>query len=171
MRPERFVAAGNSAGAVAVAGMTVSAARAAAIAALAFCAGFAVAHAPVPAHAATALQPAVIDLGAVTPADLPPPSAASPNLRSKVLFTADGSAGQIQIGTVAKHYHADANEVQFVVSGSGTEWLGDKQVALKPGTLLIIPAGTAHAGTTDPNLKVYSIKTPPQAPTDVHPVP
>ncbi|MBV8298609.1 MAG: cupin domain-containing protein, partial [Candidatus Eremiobacteraeota bacterium] len=91
--------------------------------------------------------------------------------RSKLLVAADGATAQVQIGTVIKHYHADANEVQYVVSGSGTEWLGDKQVALKPGMMIVIPAGTPHAGTTDANLKIVSWKTPPQAPTDVHPVP
>jgi len=152
--------------------MTHTALRTAVVAALAFGAGIAVAHLPQPARAAAApLQPAVVDLAAITAADLPTPAPASPNLRSKLLVAADGATGQIQIGTVAKHYHADANEIQVVLSGSGTEWLGDKQVALKPGTMLIIPAGTPHAGTTDPNLKIVSFKTPPQAPTDVHPVP
>ena len=146
--------------------------RTAVVAVLAFGAGLAVAHAPQPAHAAAApLQPAVIDLMAIQPADLPTPTPASPNVRSKLLVAADGATGQIQIGTVAKHYHADANEIQIVMSGSGTEWLGDKQVALKPGMMLIIPAGTPHAGTTDPNLKIVAFKTPPQAATDVHPVP
>ena len=92
-------------------------------------------------------------------------------MRSKLLAAADGATGQIQIGTVAKHYHADANEIQIVLEGSGTEWLGDKQVALKPGTMLIIPAGTPHGGTTDSHLKIVAFKTPPQAATDVHPVP
>ena len=152
--------------------MTHTAFRTAVVAALAFGAGLAVAHLPQPARAAAApLQAAVIDLTAITAADLPTPTPASPNLRSKLLFAADGATGQIQIGTVVKHYHADANEIQVVLSGSGTEWLGDKQVALKPGTMLIIPAHTPHAGTTDPNLKIVSFKTPPQAPTDVHPVP
>jgi mannose-6-phosphate isomerase-like protein (cupin superfamily) len=152
--------------------MTHTALRTVAVAALAFGAGLAVAHAPQPARAAAApLQAAVIDLTAIQPADLPTPTPASPNLRSKLLVAADGATGQIQIGTVQKHYHADANEIQIVLSGSGTEWLGDKQVALKPGTMLIIPAGTPHAGTTDANLKIVSFKTPPQAPTDVHPVP
>jgi quercetin dioxygenase-like cupin family protein len=84
---------------------------------------------------------------------------------------ADGATVQVQIGTVPKHYHSDANEIQVVMSGSGTEWLGDKQVALKPGTMLIIPAGTPHGGTTDSNLKIVAIKTPPQASTDFHPTP
>jgi mannose-6-phosphate isomerase-like protein (cupin superfamily) len=152
--------------------MTYTALRTAAVAAVAFAAGLAVAHAPQPARAASApLQPAVIDVAALAPSDLPAPTAASPNLRSKLLAVADGATAQVQIGTVAKHYHADANEIQIVISGSGTEWLGDKQVALKPGTVLIIPAGTPHAGTTDANLKIVAIKTPPQAAMDVHPVP
>jgi len=152
--------------------MTHTALRTAVVAALAFGAGLAVAHLPQPARAAAApLQPAVIDVAAITAADLPTPAPASPNLRSKLLVAADGATAQVQIGTVIKHYHADANEVQYVVSGSGTEWLGDKQVALKPGMMIVIPAGTPHAGTTDANLKIVSWKTPPQAPTDVHPVP
>ncbi|MBV8298364.1 MAG: cupin, partial [Candidatus Eremiobacteraeota bacterium] len=110
--------------------MTHTALRTAVVAALAFGAGLAVAHLPQPARAAAApLQPAVIDVAAITAADLPTPAPASPNLRSKLLVAADGATAQVQIGTVIKHYHADANEVQYVVSGSGTEWLGDKQVA------------------------------------------
>jgi mannose-6-phosphate isomerase-like protein (cupin superfamily) len=152
--------------------MTQPLIRTAVVAVLAFGAGLAVAHAPQPARAAAApLQPAVIDLAGMAPSDLPAPTAASPNLRSKILAAADGATVQMQIGTVVKHYHADANEIQIVMSGSGTEWLGDKQVALKPGMMLVIPAGTPHAGTTDPNLKIVAIKTPPQAATDVHPVP
>jgi mannose-6-phosphate isomerase-like protein (cupin superfamily) len=142
------------------------------VAALAFGAGLAVAHLPQPARAAAApLQAAVIDLAALTPSDLPTPTAASPNVRTKVLAVADGATAQLQIGTVAKHYHADANEIQIVMSGSGTEWLGDKQVTLKPGMMLIIPAGTPHGGTTDGNLKIAAFKTPPQAAADVHPLP
>lgn len=152
--------------------MMTSALRTAAVAAAAFGAGLAVAHFPQAARAAAApLQPAVIDLAALQPSDLPTPTPASPNVRTRMLAVADGATVQVQIGTVAKHYHADANEIQIVVAGSGTEWLGDKQIALKPGTMLVIPAGTPHAGTVDPGLKIVSIKTPPQAATDVHPVP
>jgi mannose-6-phosphate isomerase-like protein (cupin superfamily) len=152
--------------------MSSTALRTIAVAGLAFTAGLAVAHVQQPAGAAGApLQPAVIDLAAIQPADLPTPTPASPNLRSKTLVAADGATMALQIGTVFKHFHADANEIQIVLAGSGTEWLGDKQIALKPGTMLVIPAGTAHAGTTDPGLKILSIKTPPQSPTDIHPVP
>jgi len=152
--------------------MKHTALRMAAVAILAFGAGIAVAHAPQAARAASPpLQPMVYDLAAMTPDDLSPPTAASPNLRSRSLFAQDGATGAIQIGTVFKHYHADANEIQYVVSGTGTEWLGDRQIPLHPGVLLVIPAGTPHAGTVDPNLKIFAIKTPPQAAADIHPVP
>jgi mannose-6-phosphate isomerase-like protein (cupin superfamily) len=152
--------------------MTQSTLRTAVVAGLAFAAGIGVARLPLPARAAAPpLTPQIIDLAALQASDLPAPTTTSPNLRAKTLVTADGMTGQIQIGTVFKHYHAEANEIQVVLSGSGTEWLGDKQVALKPGTMLIIPMGTPHAGTTDPNLKIVSFKTPPQAPTDTHPIP
>ncbi len=152
--------------------MTLPVLRTAVVAGLAFAAGLAVAHVQQPAGAAAApLQPAVVDLTAMQPSDLPAPTPASPKLRSKLLAIADGATVQLQIGTVLKHFHADANEIQIVLAGSGTEWLGDKQVALRPGIMLVIPAGTPHAGTVDPNLKILAIKTPPQAATDIHPVP
>jgi mannose-6-phosphate isomerase-like protein (cupin superfamily) len=146
--------------------------RTGAVAGIAFAAGLGVAHLTQGARAASPpLQAAAIDLAALTPADLPTPTPTSPNLRSKPLVAADGATAALQIGTVVKHYHQDANEIQIVLAGSGTEWLGDKQVPLKAGTMLIIPAGTPHGGTTDANLKIASFKTPPQAPTDIHPVP
>jgi mannose-6-phosphate isomerase-like protein (cupin superfamily) len=154
--------------------MTHTAFRTAAIAVLAFGLGLGAARIVAPARAAAApLQPAILDLSALGPADLPTPSPASPNNRSKTLVLADGATVAIQIGTVAKHYHAEANEIQYVVDGTGTEWLGDKDYPVKPGTLLIIPKGTPHAGTTQTSghLKILAIKTPPQDPADVHPVP
>ena len=152
--------------------MTKTALRTASVAAVAFAAGLAVAHLSPAARAAAApLQPMALDLSTLTPNDLPPPSPATPNLRSRTFMVADGATMQVQIGTVFKHYHADANEIQVVLAGGGTEWLGTQQVPLHPGMVLVIPAGTPHGGTTDPNLKIVAVKTPPQAPTDTHPIP
>jgi mannose-6-phosphate isomerase-like protein (cupin superfamily) len=79
----------------------------------------------------------------------------------------------LQTGNAAKHYHADANEIQIVLEGTGTEWLGDQQVSLKPGMMIVIPKGTNHAGwtVTSGPVMLISIKTPPQDPSDVHFVP
>jgi mannose-6-phosphate isomerase-like protein (cupin superfamily) len=152
--------------------MTKTALTTASVAAIAFAAGLAVAHlTPAALAAAPPLQPMALDVAALTPADLPPPAPATPNLRSRTFVVADGAAMQAQIGTVQKHLHSDANEIQVVIAGGGTEWLGTTQVPLHPGMVLVIPAGTPHGGTTDPNLKIVAVKTPPQAPTDFHPVP
>ena len=53
-------------------------------------------------------------------------------------------------------------------SGTGTVWLDDKEVRVKPGDLIVIPKGTAHGGTKPDGrtLKAIAIKTPPQAPDD-----
>jgi mannose-6-phosphate isomerase-like protein (cupin superfamily) len=148
--------------------------RMAFVVALAFAAGFAVARLPQTARAAAMpLQPASIDLTAMGPDAMPTPTAIFPNLRSKTLVVTDGMTAAFQVGLAPKHYHADANEVQIIIEGTGTEWLGDKQVPFKPGTLIIIPKGTNHAGivVTSGPIELLSMKTPPQDPSDVHFVP
>jgi mannose-6-phosphate isomerase-like protein (cupin superfamily) len=148
--------------------------RTAAVAAVAFFAGIGIAHAPfggAPAALAAAapLQPAAIDLLAVAAGAMPSPSATFPDLRSKTLVVADGMTVALQTGTAAKHVHNDANEVQVVLQGAGTEWLGDREVPLKAGTLLVIPKGTVHGGiVASAPLTFVSVKTPPQDPADVH---
>ncbi len=74
----------------------------------------------------------------------------------------------IQDGNVGKHMHPNANEIQYILEGTGTIWLGDKEVRVKPGDLIIIPKGTAHGGTKPDGrtFKAIAIKTPPQAPDD-----
>ncbi|HTZ54155.1 MAG TPA: cupin domain-containing protein [Candidatus Acidoferrum sp.] len=141
------------------------------VAAIGFALGLSAARMPLAHAAAAPLQAAAIDLLAITPDAMPSPSAQFPNLRSKTLIVTDGMTAALQIGTAPKHYHADANEVQIVLAGTGTEWLGDKQVPLQPGMMIVIPMGTNHAGLVDTSggkLRFVSFKTPPQAPTDVH---
>jgi mannose-6-phosphate isomerase-like protein (cupin superfamily) len=146
----------------------------AAVAFVAFGAGFGAAHLTAPAAAASVpMTPQAVDMNALTLNDLPATGPSNP-LHAKGLVAQDGMTLGVQIGIVPKHYHADANEVQYVVDGTGTEWLGDKQIALKPGLLLIIPKGTPHGGSTETNgshLKLVAIKTPPQAPDDTHLLP
>jgi mannose-6-phosphate isomerase-like protein (cupin superfamily) len=89
------------------------------------------------------------------------------------IVTQDAMTLGVQVGAVPKHYHADANEIQYVLEGTGTEWLGDKQVDMHPGVLLVIPKGTPHGGTViaTGSMRLLVIKTPPQAPDDVHLLP
>jgi mannose-6-phosphate isomerase-like protein (cupin superfamily) len=90
-------------------------------------------------------------------------------MHSKMFMSADGATISIQDGNVGKHMHPNTNEIQYILEGTGTIWLGDKQVKVGPGDLVIIPKGTAHGGTKPDGrpLKAIAIKTPPQAPDDM----
>ncbi len=94
--------------------------------------------------------------------------ASGTGFRSKGLVAQDGMTLGVQAGNVPKHMHLDANEIQYILEGTGTIWLGDKEVAVKPGDLIIIPKGTPHGGSKPDGrpFKAIAIKTPPQAADD-----
>jgi mannose-6-phosphate isomerase-like protein (cupin superfamily) len=120
------------------------------------------------AHAEGApFAPAMIDLVSIKHGDLP--STANPEMNAKVLVVTDNATIGIQSGNVAKHIHAKTDEIQYIIEGSGEMWLGGERKAFKPGTLIIIPKGTAHGGTlvTSGPVKAIAIKIPPQPKDDV----
>lgn len=134
---------------------------------VAFAAGAGVTHFLRPALAAENLTAQVIHTGELEGDTISPVN--SGGMRNKVLAVADGMTVAIQDGSPPKHLHANAHEIQYILEGTGTIWLGDKEVTVKPGDLVIIPKGTPHAGTK-PNgrtIKAIAIKTPPQTPDDV----
>jgi mannose-6-phosphate isomerase-like protein (cupin superfamily) len=131
--------------------------------AAAFAAGCGVTHMLRPALAAEEIVAQVIRTGELTDDALGQPNAGG--TRSKMFVKADGATVSVQNGMVPKHMHPNTNEMQYILEGTGTIWLGDKQVEVKPGDLVIIPKGTPHGGTSKP-LKAIAIKTPPQAPDD-----
>ena len=139
---------------------------------LAFVAGVAVSplaqHALPDAHAqAVPLAPAMIDLTALKHGDIP--TTPNPEMNARGLVTTDNATIGIQSGNVKKHIHPKTDEIQYIIEGSGSMWLGGERKDFKPGTLLIIPKGTAHAGTivTSGPVKALAIKIPPQAADDV----
>jgi mannose-6-phosphate isomerase-like protein (cupin superfamily) len=71
-------------------------------------------------------------------------------------------------GNVARHIHPKTDEIQYIIEGSGAMWLGNERKEFKPGTLIVIPKGTAHGGTlvTSGPVKAIAIKIPPQGPND-----
>ncbi|WP_342727715.1 cupin domain-containing protein [Bradyrhizobium sp. B097] len=134
--------------------------------ATAFAAGCGVTHLLRPALAAESITAQVIHTGEMEGDKLG--DANKVGFRSKTFVSADGATVSIQDGNVPKHMHPNTNEMQFVLEGTGTVWLGDKEVTVKPGDLIVIPKGTPHGGTK-PNgraIKSIAIKTPPQAPDD-----
>jgi mannose-6-phosphate isomerase-like protein (cupin superfamily) len=139
--------------------------------ALAFAAGLVLSplaqHAIPDAHAqASALVPAMIDLAALTHADLP--GTGNPEMNARSLVVTDNATIGIQSGNVAKHAHPKTDEIQYIIEGSGAMWLGGERKDFKAGTLIIIPKGTAHGGTlvTHGPVKAIAIKIPPQPKDD-----
>ena len=140
--------------------------------ALAFAAGANISRLQPQAQAATEMTPMVIHVPDLSGDKLG--LASGTGLRSKGIVVQDGMTLSVQAGPVPKHLHVNANEIQYYLEGSGTIWLGDKEVHVGPGDLVVIPKGTAHGGTKpdagSPQFKAIAIKTPPQAPDDVKPL-
>jgi quercetin dioxygenase-like cupin family protein len=90
-------------------------------------------------------------------------------LRSKGLLVTPSGTIAVQTGNVPKHTHMNSDEIQYVISGSGTFWLGDQERQVHPGDLIIVPKGVAHAGfrPTSGEFKVLAIKLPPQGAGDL----
>jgi mannose-6-phosphate isomerase-like protein (cupin superfamily) len=134
--------------------------------AAAFAAGCGVTHVLRPAFAADTITAQVIHTGELEGDALSP--AASNGMRNKLFVAVDGATIAVQDGNTPKHLHANANEIQCILEGTGTIWLGDKEVRVKPGDLVVIPKGTPHGGSKPDGrtLKAIAIKTPPQAPDD-----
>jgi len=124
-------------------------------------------HALIEARAdAAPLVPKMIDLAALNYGNLP--ATPNPEMHSMPLVLTDNATIALQAGNVAKHIHNKSDEIQYIVEGSGSMWLGGERHDFKPGTLIIIPKGTAHAGTivTNGPVKAIAIKIPPQAQGD-----
>jgi mannose-6-phosphate isomerase-like protein (cupin superfamily) len=139
---------------------------------VAFGAGAFTARIPETARAAAPAPVATsIDLGALTLADFPSPNPAHPNLRTKTLAQVDSTVFAYSMGGAPKHTHAGTTEVQLILAGTGTEWLGDKQIPIAPGTFVLIPPNTPHGGLTGGPFRLFTVKTPPQDSTDYHMVP
>jgi len=138
----------------------------------AFCAGFIAApllqQGIAAAHAQSSpLVASVVDLAGMKHGDLP--ATPNPEMNAKGLVVTDNATVGIQSGNVAKHMHPKTDEIQYIIEGSGAMWLGNERKEFKPGSLIIIPKGTAHGGTivSSGPVKAIAIKIPPQPKDDV----
>ncbi len=117
--------------------------------------------------AASGLTAQIIDISGMSDEQIGP---LIPNteLRTRTLVATEWGTVGVQAGNIFKHYHADANELQYIIEGTGSFWLGDKEVQIKPGDLVIIPKGVHHAGSkaSTGRFKALAIKLPPQRSDD-----
>jgi mannose-6-phosphate isomerase-like protein (cupin superfamily) len=124
-------------------------------------------HAVSDAQAQTsAVTPMMIDLASIKHGDLP--TTPNPEMNTRMLVTTDNATIQLQSGNVAKHMHPKTDEIQYIIEGSGAMWLGNERKDFKPGTIIIIPKGTAHGGTIVASgpVKALVVKIPKQPPDD-----
>src|SRR5215471_15834147 len=100
--------------------------------------------APQDAHSqtATALTPQMVDLAGMKHGDMP--TTPNPEMNAKSLVVTDNATVGIQSGNVGLFKQKTAYEIQYIIEGSGAMWLGSERKEFKPGTLIIIPKGTAH---------------------------
>lgn len=147
------------------------------VALVAFASGYFTAHVGLPpAHAQTppaTLTPQIVNLTAMTDENIGPQVPNMGTMRTKDLVVTTYGTVAVQSGNVPKHYHTSANEIQYVIAGSGTFWLGNEQHVVGPGDLIIIPKGVAHVGSmaTSGDFKALAIKSPPQVAGDTHLLP
>ncbi|MFC0409626.1 cupin domain-containing protein [Roseomonas elaeocarpi] len=127
------------------------------------------AQAPAPAAPLTAR---IVNLAAMSEDEIGP-LINNTDLRSRTLVATANGTVALQSGNVFKHFHEETDEIQFILDGSGSFWLGDREVQVKPGDLIIVPRGTPHAGShaTTGRFRAIAIKLPPQRANDTHPVP
>jgi hypothetical protein len=86
--------------------------------AAAFAAGCGVTHLLRPAFAAENITAQIIHTGELEGEGLGLPSGSG--LRSRMFVSADGATVSVQDGNVPKHMHLNANEMQFILEGTGT---------------------------------------------------
>jgi mannose-6-phosphate isomerase-like protein (cupin superfamily) len=80
---------------------------------------------------------------------------------------APASITYLAVSEAERHLHRAATEFYYVIEGEGALELDGEQVALAPGTLVMISPGVAHRATGD--VKTLVIGVPPFAPQDQFP--
>jgi mannose-6-phosphate isomerase-like protein (cupin superfamily) len=73
----------------------------------------------------------------------------------------------LQIHSIRRHIHRANTEYVYVVDGSGRVMLGDRSELVRPGDLVVIPAGVPHAFVANSGtLNLLNIASPPDTPQE-----
>lgn len=71
---------------------------------------------------------------------------------TRILTAVDGGPCSVHVTTIrdsVRHYHRDTTEVYYILSGTGKMELNGVWVAISPGSVVRIDAGTRHRLTAD----------------------
>src|ERR1700742_1855816 len=90
--------------------------------ATAFTAGCAVTHVLRPAYAADNISAQIIHTGELEGDAISAPNAGG--MRNKIFVAVEGATISVQDCSPPKHLHANANDIQYILEGTGTIWLG-----------------------------------------------
>ena len=70
----------------------------------------------------------------------------------RVVTGGAGGVANVHVVSVtrgAPHLHTGYDEVYYVLGGSGRVTLGEETVAVRPGAVVVVPAGLAHSVEAD----------------------
>jgi mannose-6-phosphate isomerase-like protein (cupin superfamily) len=66
----------------------------------------------------------------------------------RIVTAGQGGVANIHVAKVRNlppFFHTGYDEIYYVLSGTGTVTLDDETIALRPGSVVVIPAGTRHS--------------------------
>ena len=89
----------------------------------------------------------------------------------RIVTGGEGGVANVHVVKITKgspHVHTGYDEVYFVLSGFGAITLGQDTHPLRPGTVVVIPAGVRHSLNADPGqeLEFVIFGTPPMTMDD-----
>ena len=89
----------------------------------------------------------------------------------RIVTGGEGGVANVHVVKITKgapHVHTGYDEVYYLLSGTGTITLGEDVHPLRPGTVVVIPAGVSHSLEADPGeeLEFIIFGIPPMAMDD-----
>ncbi len=87
-----------------------------------------------------------------------------PPTRNQSLAEASLSAGQATV----RHYHEDAEEIYFILTGSGIMELDGEERPVNPGDAILIPPGARHQIRAAEDLRLLCCCSPPYRHEDTY---
>ena len=94
----------------------------------------------------------------------------------RVVTGGEGGVANVHVIRVTRgnrHFHTGYNEVYYILSGTGIVTIGEASHPLRPGAVVVIPAGVPHSlqSDTDMPLEFVIFGTPPIPLNDASAIP